>query len=58
MEFINQELLEFAWKLNNGRWNPLVTAGVVPFLMLIRTILIHNFDCFDGERNALKGTAA
>ena len=26
---------------------------VVPFVMLIRTILISNLDCFDGERNAL-----
>ena len=40
MEFSYRELLEFAWKLNSGRWNPLATTAVVPFVMLIRTILI------------------
>ena len=42
---INRELLEFAWKLDNG----LVTTAVVKFL-IIRTILIPNHTCFDGER--------
>ena len=53
MEFSYRELLEFAWKLNSGRCNPLATTAVVQFVMLIRTILIPNLDCFDGERNAL-----
>ena len=48
-----RDSLEFAWKLNSGRRNPLTTTAVVPFVMLIRTILIPNLDCFDGERNAL-----
>ena len=52
MAFSYRELLEFAWKLNCVRWNPLATTAVVPFVMLIRTILIPNLDCFDGERNA------
>ena len=54
MEFSYRDLLEFALKLNGGCWNPLATTVVVPFVMLIRTILIPNLDCFDGERNALR----
>ena len=53
MEFSYRELLEFAWKLSSGHMNPLATTTVVPFVMLIRTILIPNLACFDGERNAL-----
>ena len=52
MEFNYRELL-FVWKLNSGRWNPLATTAVVPFVMLIRTIFIPSLDCFDSERNAL-----
>ena len=49
MELCYRDLLEFAWKLNSGRWNPLATTAVVPFVMLIRTIFIPNLDCFHGE---------
>ena len=58
MEFSNRELDEFAWKLNKGRWNPLATTAVIPFLMSIRVILIHNLDYFDGERNACQFVVA
>ena len=47
---------EIAWKLNNGCWNPPATRTIVPFVMLTRTILIPNLDCFDGERNALQSS--
>ena len=53
MEFSYRELLEFAWKLNSRRCYLLATTAVVPFVMLVRTILIPNLDCFDFERNAL-----
>ena len=53
MDSVIEPSIEFAWKLNSGRWNPLATIAVVPFVMLIRTILIPNLDCFDGERNPL-----
>ena len=53
MGSVTEPSTEFAWKLNSRCWNPLATTAVVPFVMLIRTILIPNLDCFDGERNAL-----
>ena len=53
MGSVTEPSTELAWKLNSGCWNPLATTAVVPFVMLIRTILIPNLDCFDGERNAL-----
>ena len=53
MGSVTEPSTEFAWKLNSGCWNPLATTAVVPFVMLIRTILIPNLDCFNGERNAL-----
>ena len=40
MEFSYRDSLEFVWKLKNGHWNPLATAAVVLFVMLIGTILI------------------
>ena len=54
MEFSYRQLLEFAWKLNSTCWNTQATTVVVLFVMLIRTILIPNFDCLDGKTNALK----
>ena len=53
MDSVTEPSIEFVWKLNSGRWNPLATTAVVPFVMLIRTILIPNLDCLDGERNPL-----
>ena len=53
MDSVTELSIEFAWKLNSKRRNLLATTAVVPFVMLIRTILIPNLDCFDGERNVV-----
>ena len=45
MDSVTEPSIEFTWKLNSGRWNPLASTAVVPFVMLIRTILIPNLDC-------------
>ena len=58
MDVSSRHLIKFACKLNSGRWNPLRTTLAISFVMLIRTILILNPGCFDGERNDLNDIAA